>query len=48
MKFPLDVPKIYKKILTTKSILEKKVDKKSIGGETVIMKSNGGYIDDLL
>ena len=27
---------------------KKKVDKKSIGGETVIMKSGGGYIDDLL
>ena len=23
-------------------------DKKSIGGETVVMKSGGGYIDDLL
>jgi hypothetical protein len=27
---------------------KKKVDKKSIGGETVVMKSGGGYIDDLL
>ena len=27
---------------------KKKIDKKSIGGETVVMKSNGGYIDDLL
>ena len=27
---------------------KKKVTKKSIGGETVIMKSGGGYIDDLL
>ena len=28
--YPLDPPKISKKILTTKSILEKKVDKKYI------------------
>lgn len=27
---------------------KKKVDKKSIGGETVVMKSGGGYIDDLI
>ena len=27
---------------------KKKVTKKSIGGETVVMKSGGGYIDDLL
>ena len=27
---------------------KKKVDKKSIGGETVVMKSGGGYIDNLL
>ena len=27
---------------------KKKVDKKSIGGETVVMKSGGGYIDELL
>ena len=27
---------------------KKKIDKKSIGGETVVMKSGGGYIDDLL
>ena len=27
---------------------KKKIDKKSIGGETVVMKSGGGYIDDLI
>ena len=27
---------------------KKKIDKKSIGGETVVMKSGGGYIDELL
>ena len=27
---------------------KKKVTKKSIGGETVVMKSGGGYINDLL
>ena len=27
---------------------KKKIDKKSIGGETVVMKSGGGYIDNLL
>ena len=27
---------------------KKKVTKKSIGGETVVMKSGGGYIDDLI
>ena len=27
---------------------KKKVDKKSIGGESVVMKSGGGYVDDLL
>ena len=27
---------------------KKKVTKKSIGGETVVMKSGGGYIEDLL
>ena len=31
-----------------KEAKKKKVTKKSIGGETVIMKSGGGYIDDLL
>jgi len=35
-----------RKLFTKKD--KKKVDKKSIGGETVIMKSGGGYIDDLL
>ena len=33
---------------TIKDKKKKKVDKKSIGGETVVMKSGGGYIDDLL
>ena len=28
--------------------IKKTIDKKSIGGETVVMKSGGGYIDDLL
>ena len=37
-----------KRKLFTKDKKKKKVDKKSIGGETVVMKSNGGYIDDLL
>ena len=31
-----------------KEVKKKKVTKKSIGGETVVMKSGGGYIDDLL
>jgi len=35
-----------KKKLFTKD--KKKVTKKSIGGETVVMKSGGGYIDELL
>ena len=35
-----------RKLFTKKD--KKKVDKKSIGGETVVMKSGGGYIDDLL
>ena len=33
---------------TIKDKKKKKVTKKSIGGETVILKSGGGYIDDLL
>jgi len=37
-----------KRKLFTKDKKKKKVDKKSIGGETVIMKSGGGYIDNLL
>jgi uncharacterized Zn-binding protein involved in type VI secretion len=37
-----------KRKLFTKDKKKKKVDKKSIGGETVVMKSGGGYIDDLL
>ena len=37
-----------KRKLFTKDKKKKKVTKKSIGGETVIMKSGGGYIDDLL
>ena len=37
-----------KRKLFTKDKDKKKIDKKSIGGETVVMKSNGGYIDDLL
>ena len=32
----------------SKEKIKKKVDKKSIGGETVVMKSGGGYIDDLI
>jgi len=47
MKFPLDVPKIYKKILTTKSILEKKVDEKYILSKkilkTILKHGTGGY-----
>jgi uncharacterized Zn-binding protein involved in type VI secretion len=35
-----------RKLFTKKD--KKKVDKKSIGGETVVMKSGGGYIDELL
>ena len=35
-----------RKLFTKKD--KKKVDKKSIGGETVVMKSGGGYIDNLL
>ena len=30
------------------TLKKKTIDKKSIGGETVVMKSGGGYIDDLL
>ena len=37
-----------KRKLFTKDKDKKKITKKSIGGETVVMKSNGGYIDDLL
>ena len=37
-----------KRKLFTKDKKKKKVDKKSIGGETVVMKSGGGYIDELL
>ena len=37
-----------KRKLFTKDKKKKKVTKKSIGGETVVMKSGGGYIDDLL
>jgi uncharacterized Zn-binding protein involved in type VI secretion len=39
-----------KRKLFTKDKKKKKktIDKKSIGGETVVMKSGGGYIDDLL
>jgi len=37
-----------KRKLFTKDKDKKKVTKKSIGGETVVMKSNGGYIDDLV
>jgi uncharacterized Zn-binding protein involved in type VI secretion len=37
-----------KRKLFTKDKDKKKVTKKSIGGETVVMKSGGGYIDDLL
>jgi len=37
-----------KRKLFTKDKDKKKVDKKSIGGETVVMKSGGGYIEDLL
>jgi hypothetical protein len=37
-----------KRKLFTKDKDKKKVTKKFIGGETVVMKSNGGYIDDLL
>jgi len=37
-----------KRKLFTKDKDKKKVTKKSIGGETVIMKSGGGYIDDLV
>ena len=37
-----------KKKLFTKDKKKKKIDKKSIGGETVVMKSGGGYIDELL
>ena len=47
MKFPLDMPKIYKKISTTKSILEKKVDKKYILSKkilkTILKHGTGGY-----
>ena len=47
MRFPLDVPKIYKKILTTKSILEKNVDKKYILSKkilkTILKHGTGGY-----
>jgi len=43
--FSLDKPS-KEKIL--KEVKKKKVDKKSIGGETVVMKSGGGYIDNLL
>jgi uncharacterized Zn-binding protein involved in type VI secretion len=32
----------------SKEKIKKKIDKKSIGGETVVMKSGGGYIDELL
>ena len=35
-----------RKLFTKKD--KKKIDKKSIGGETVVMKSGGGYIDNLL
>ena len=45
--YPLDPPKISKKILTTKSILEKKVDKKYILSEkilkTILKHGTGGY-----
>jgi uncharacterized Zn-binding protein involved in type VI secretion len=37
-----------KRKLFTKDKKKKTIDKKSIGGETVVMKSGGGYIDDLL
>ena len=37
-----------KRKLFTKDKKKKKIDKKSIGGETVVMKSGGGYIDNLL
>jgi len=37
-----------KRKLFTKDKDKKKIDKKSIGGEAVVMKSGGGYIEDLL
>ena len=37
-----------KRKLFTKDKKKKKIDKKSIGRETVVMKSGGGYIDELL
>ena len=37
-----------KRKLFTKDKKKKTIDKKSIGGETVVMKSGGGYIDELL
>jgi len=36
------------KLKDKKRVDKKKVDKKFIGGETVVMKSGGGYIDELL
>ena len=47
MNYPLDLPKISKKIWTTKSILEKKVDKKYILSKkilkTILKHGTGGY-----
>ena len=47
LSFPIDPPKISKKILTTKSILEKKVDKKYILSKkilkTILKHGSGGY-----
>jgi len=47
LSFPIDPPKISKKILTTKSILEKKVDEKYILSKkilkTILKHGSGGY-----